>query len=192
MRRSPEPSSGHARGYAQLRAVASSDQGRPVGPLSARVHPVRVADPIPGVLREAAQGDSWGLRAKRASHLRMPSGAERGINQNQSTIIQRWSRREDAGDHPRARRIDRGADRSVGDPGRGGGRQGRGDGDDEDQQTHRPSSRPRIPATNPPGASPATIFLTRSIVFATLPSFSAAVSVLEYAAQTSAPVISYP
>jgi len=54
----------------------------------------------------------------------------------------------------------------------------------------RPSSPPRTLETNPPGASPVTRALTSSRTSGTLPAFSAALIVLEYAAQTSAPVIS--
>ena len=55
---------------------------------------------------------------------------------------------------------------------------------------HDPSSPPRILATNPPGASAATSPFTRSRISATFPFFFAAFIVLEYAVQTSAPVIS--
>jgi len=55
---------------------------------------------------------------------------------------------------------------------------------------HSPRFLPRMPATDPPGASPATSCFTRSRVSATFPFFSAAVIVAEYAAQTSAAVIS--
>ena len=55
---------------------------------------------------------------------------------------------------------------------------------------HNPRSLPRILATIPPGGSPATSAFTLSRVSVTVPLFSAALIVLEYAAKTSAPVIS--
>ena len=57
---------------------------------------------------------------------------------------------------------------------------------------HSPRSLPRILATNPPRGSRATSAFTLSRVSATVPLFFAAFIVIEYAAQTSAPVISLP
>jgi hypothetical protein len=68
-----------------------------------------------------------------------------------------------------------------------------GSGDvDDGALPHSPSSRRRILETKPPAFSPPTTFLMRSRISSAFPFFSAAFIVLEYAAHTSAPVISYP